>query len=154
MKTVIVIVIALLIIGGGALALFSGNDKTADAPTNTPNSSSNNTPTDQGSNQNSNPTDSTSNQASTQNTIVYTDSGFSPSNLSVKTGTLVTVKNSSSSTLEYNSDPHPSHTTNPELNQGSIEPGQSVSFKVTKTGTHGYHNHLNPSRKGSLVVTE
>ena len=86
-------------------------------------------------------------------TITFSDSGFSPSTITVKSGSTVTVKNSSASTsLDFDSDPHPVHTDNPELNIGSIAPGSSKSFTVTKTGSWGYHNHLNPSQRGTLVV--
>ncbi len=84
--------------------------------------------------------------------IIYSDSGFSPSPLTVKTGTMVTIKNTSSRTLQFDSDPHPVHTDDPELNVGVVASGQTKTFTVTTTGSHGYHNHLNASDTGTLVV--
>lgn len=85
-------------------------------------------------------------------TITYTNSGFSPSKVTVKSGDQITIKNDSSQALEFSSDPHPVHTDNPELNQDVLEPGQSRSFTVTTKGTWGYHDHLNEANSGSVVV--
>lgn len=54
--------------------------------------------------------------------------------------------------MQFDSDPHPAHTTNPELNVGSVPPGEQMSFVVDTKGTFGYHNHLNPAQKGTIVV--
>ncbi len=48
--------------------------------------------------------------------------------------------------------PHPIHTDDPDLNVGTVKPGESMTFTVTKTGEYGYHNHLNPSDKGRITV--
>ncbi|HSX23610.1 MAG TPA: cupredoxin domain-containing protein [Candidatus Saccharimonadales bacterium] len=87
-----------------------------------------------------------------ENTITYTNDGFSPQNLTVKAGTKVTIKNNSSRVLQFDSDPHPEHTDDPELNIGSISPGSSKTVTVTVTGSHGYHNHLSPGDTGALIV--
>lgn len=84
--------------------------------------------------------------------ITYSDSGFSPSTLTVKSGDKVVIKNTASDELQFNSDPHPSHTEDTELNIGSVSAGQEQSFTITMTGSFGYHNHLNPSEKGMIVV--
>ena len=89
---------------------------------------------------------------SSGNTITYSGSGFSPATLSVKAGTTVTIKNTSSGDLQFDSDPHPDHTDDPELNVGLITSGQSKTVTVTTTGSHGYHNHLSATDKGTLVV--
>jgi len=93
-----------------------------------------------------------SNQTIAPNTIDFTDSGFSPETITVKAGTVVTVVNQSSAALQFESDPHPTHTNETELNIGVVEQGQSKTFVVTKNGTWGYHNHLDPSQTGSIVV--
>lgn len=84
--------------------------------------------------------------------IDYTDSGFSPANLNVKAGQTITIKNTSSGAMSFNSDPHPVHTSFPELNLGRIDAGQSKTLTLTKAGTYTYHNHLSPSQKGTIVV--
>ncbi|HEY5695334.1 MAG TPA: cupredoxin domain-containing protein [Candidatus Saccharimonadales bacterium] len=99
------------------------------------------------------PTTSTkSNTTDTANTITYSDSGFSPKTITVKAGTTITLKNTSAANMQFDSDPHPVHTNDTELNIGSVAAGQSTTFTVNTPGTHGYHNHLNPSDTGTIVV--
>jgi plastocyanin len=85
-------------------------------------------------------------------TISYTNNGFTPAQVTVKSGDTILVKNDSGNPLSFNSDDHPTHTKQPELNVGSIEPGQSKTFVVTKQGTWGYHNHDNPTDTGKITV--
>lgn len=85
-------------------------------------------------------------------TITYSDSGFSPSEVKVKVGESVTFKNDSADNVQVNSAPHPQHTQFPELNLGAIAPGESKSVTFTSAGTKKYHNHLNTSQFGTIVV--
>jgi plastocyanin len=101
----------------------------------------------------STPTISPATGTTSQNTIEYGSTGFSPTTITVKVGDSVTWTNNSSSTVQVSSDPHPTHTDFPPLNSvGAIAPGSSKSFTFTKSGTFGYHNHLNPSDKGEVIV--
>ncbi|OGD95101.1 hypothetical protein A3F02_03385 [Candidatus Curtissbacteria bacterium RIFCSPHIGHO2_12_FULL_38_9b] len=86
------------------------------------------------------------------NEITYTDSGFSPAQVTVKVGDTLTFTNNSSSAIQVNSAPHPAHTQFPELNIGTIAAGESKSVTFTTVGTKKYHNHLNPSQNGQIVV--
>ena len=86
------------------------------------------------------------------NVITYSDSGFSPTELKVKVGESITFTNSSMATVQVNSAVHPTHTLYPELNIGSIAAGESKSVTFTTTGTKKYHNHLNASQIGTIVV--
>lgn len=86
------------------------------------------------------------------NLITYTDSGFSPAQVSVKVGDTVTIKNDSATNIQVNSASHPAHTQFPELNIGIIAAGESKSVTFTTAGTKKYHNHLNPSHDGTIVV--
>lgn len=92
--------------------------------------------------------------SSEEATITFTDSGFSPSTLTVKPGTRVTVVNSSSRSVQFSSDDHPTHTEDPEINMDVLAPGERGSFTVKTVGTHGFHDHLDDSKVGTLVVTE
>jgi plastocyanin len=147
---VIVAVIAVLLVAGGAFALTrKSSNKTSPSPTTTtttqPTQNSNDsTQTPATQQQTANPDNST--------TITYGNDSFGPTTLTVKSGTTITIKNNSSRILQFDSNPHPEHTDNPELNVGTISPGQSKTLTVTKTGTFGYHNHLNPSDTGTLEV--
>ena len=86
------------------------------------------------------------------NLITYTDSGFSPAQVSVKAGDTVTFKNDSTKSVQVNSAPHPAHTQFPELNIGTIATGESKTVTFTTAGIKKYHNHLNPSQNGQIVV--
>jgi plastocyanin len=130
---IIVIVVVIVLGGAGTYALTHRATKTTTA--------SNTTPT---------PTSTDTNTAT--NTITYADSGFSPSNLTVKSGTTVTIKNTSSQTMQFDSDPHPVHTNDTDLNAGSIAAGKSTTFVADKMGTFGYHNHLDPGQTGTIIV--
>lgn len=85
-------------------------------------------------------------------TITYSNSGFSPKTVTVTAGAIIAIRNTSSSDMQFDSDPHPVHTDDTELNVGTVAPGKTVTFKVTTTGTHGYHNHLNPGDTGTIIV--
>src|SRR3989344_7254139 len=86
------------------------------------------------------------------NLITYTDSEFSPAQVSVKVGDTVTFKNDSNAAVQVNSVPHPAHTQFPELNIGTIATGESKTVTFTTAGTKKYHNHLSPSQNGTIVV--
>ena len=86
------------------------------------------------------------------NLITYADSGFSPAQVNVKVGETVTFKNDSKANVQVNSVPHPAHTQFPELNVGSIAAGESKTVTFTTAGTKKYHNHLNTSQSGTIVV--
>ena len=94
----------------------------------------------------------TSSAAVEQNVVTLTANGFSPSPLTVKASTSVTFINKSGSKATVNSAPHPVHTNYPPLNLGSFADGGTLSYKFDKPGTYGYHNHLNPSQTGQVVV--
>lgn len=132
-------VVAIVLVIGGIFAF--GHKKSSSTNTN------NTAPTS--------PTDNTGTGAQTTSaapTITYNGSGFSPSSVSVNSGDTIAIKNISSSPLQFDSNPHPVHTDDPELNIGVIDSGQTSTIKVVTKGTHSYHNHLNPSQTGTIVV--
>lgn len=87
-----------------------------------------------------------------QNTVNLTSTGFSPTNLTIKSGQTVTWVNKSGQTATVNSAPHPAHTAYPPLNLGSFNDGGTLSLTFDKPGTYNYHNHLNSSQKGTITV--
>lgn len=137
---IILVLIVLAIVGGGAYAAFhkDGPPSTDTAATNPAEPQASPTPSDT--------------SAPAAATITFTDDGFSPAVTTVKAGDTVQVVNKSNQELDFDSDPHPTHTDEPELNIGSIEPGKSGTFTVTQRGHWGFHDHLNPSLHGNLVV--
>lgn len=93
--------------------------------------------------------------------MTYTDSGFSPSTLTIKKGDTATFTNTASDAMHVASNPHPVHNVYPTNGGcvgstfdscGNISPGRSWSFKFDIVGMWGYHNHLNPSEGGTIVV--
>ena len=89
-------------------------------------------------------------------TITYNSSGFSPSDVTIKTGGTITWVNDSDSEIQIGANPHPIHTGNKEVSGGgfvlTLAPGKQAAVTITKTGSHGYHNHLNSSQGGSITV--
>ena len=95
-----------------------------------------------------------SNQNAQKVTISFTDEGFSPSSLTVKKGTVITVVNQSSKSVQFSSDDHPTHTHNDEMNMKTLAPGTSGTFTANTVGTHGFHDHIDDSKVGTLTVTQ
>ena len=92
--------------------------------------------------------------ATTTNAVVnMSDTSFSPSTLTVAVGTTVTFTNNGQGNHWPASDPHPTHTglAGFDAKQG-LATGESYSFTFTKAGTFGYHDHLNPSLRGTITV--
>ncbi len=137
-KVVIAVLAGVVVIGGVVFAMSRNSDNSTATPTST--DTSNQT------------TSASTTPAAANVTITYDGSNFSPSTATVKSGGTVTVKNTSLSVIQFNSDPHPSHGDDTELNIGTINPGSSQTITVTTVGTHGYHNHLDPTQTGTLVV--
>ena len=87
--------------------------------------------------------------------VTLTNTGFAPSPVTVKVGTTVTFVNESTAIMWVASDPHPAHTILPEFDaKAGINRGGTYEYTFAKVGTWTYHNHLNPSAKGTVVVTE
>lgn len=139
-------IIAIVLVIGGIIAFGRKNSSSTNTSTSVPTNSANLPPTTADNS-------STGAQpAAIAATITYSDSGFSPSTITVNSGDTIAIKNTSSTTMQFQSNPHPIHTDDPELNVGVINAGQTGTTKVTTKGTFGYHNHLNPSQTASIVV--
>lgn len=81
------------------------------------------------------------------------DDGFHPQTLTIDAGDTVEFENKSSDDAWPASNVHPTHL----LYRGfdakkPLLPGDSYSFTFTKTGSWGYHNHLEPDVQGTIVV--
>ncbi|OGE73542.1 MAG: hypothetical protein A3I07_01620 [Candidatus Doudnabacteria bacterium RIFCSPLOWO2_02_FULL_42_9] len=93
--------------------------------------------------------------SNTAKQVTINSNGFSPASLTVKKGTKVTFKNSDTKTHWPASAPHPTHTDYLELDPlQAIAAGGTWEFTFTKVGTWKYHDHLNPTQFGTIVVTE
>lgn len=91
--------------------------------------------------------------AQTTATVEITDTGFVPASLTVKAGGTVKFVNNGQGTHWPASVPHPVHNGLPGFDAlGALATGDSYSFTFTKVGTWGYHDHLHPNLKGTIVV--
>ena len=88
----------------------------------------------------------------TDHRVVIKNFAFDPPSVTVKSGDTVTWINEDTTPHIVASDPHPTHTDLPGLESSSLSQGQSYSFTFVKTGTFGYHCHLHPTMKGTVIV--
>ena len=87
------------------------------------------------------------------NTITLTSTGASPRDITVTRGSQVTFVNNDSATHDMASDPHPEHTSCPEITVGFMSAGQSrTTNNLTTARTCTYHDHNQPSN-GNLQGT-
>ena len=87
--------------------------------------------------------------------VTFSDTGFSPNSVMVKKGTTVTFVNESSGQMWVASDPHPTHTLLPGFDElTSVGRAGTYEYTFAKVGTWTYHNHMNPSVKGTVVATQ
>lgn len=87
--------------------------------------------------------------------IVLTDQGYRPQSIEINKGDIVNFSTNLTNDFWPASNPHPSH----KLLSGfdpkkSIKSGESWSFKFIKSGNWTYHDHINPSLRGSVIVKE
>lgn len=86
-------------------------------------------------------------------TVVYTNDGFSPAELTVKAGTMVTFMNQNDAPMWVASGVHPTHLLYPEFDaKASVPKGGSYSFTFNKIGSHPYHNHVLLGKYGKIIV--
>ena len=100
-------------------------------------------------------------------TVTYSDSGYSSSPVTIKKGGVVTFENKSSKMMWTASAMHPTHKVYPgsdiikcgtSLQVGIFDAckgygvGESWEFKFNEQGTWKYHNHLQPSHTGTVIV--
>ncbi len=103
-------------------------------------------------------------------TVVYSDAGFSPSNVNVKVGETIRFVNTSGHNMWVGADEHPTHTeydgtstrdhcANGEATGGTFDQCQAVpagsfwEYTFTKAGTWNYHNHARSGNGGTVTVT-
>ena len=88
------------------------------------------------------------------NTVLITDTGFSPEKLEVAIGTKVKFINDTDHAVWVASDPHPIHIDLPGFDNigGSPNRGDAYEYTFNKVGSWKYHDHLNPEFKGIIIV--
>ena len=151
MKNVIGIVIVIVVILGGIWYFTSNKSKEATVPAETTvPESSENVP-----------------ETQVQNVISATDSGFSPSSITIKKGETIMFMSESLQPSWPASAIHPTHTVYPgsdirkcgtqeqsamfDACKG-LAKGEGWTFGFDIPGTWKYHDHLNPSHYGTIIV--
>lgn len=86
------------------------------------------------------------------NTVWIVDGSFNPSVLTVSAGDTVTWINKDAIERQVASDPHPTHTDLQSLESDILGEGDQYSYTFDTAGEWGYHDHLNPIKKGIIVV--
>jgi plastocyanin len=84
--------------------------------------------------------------------IMVTSSGFEPQTITIKRGTRIIWTNKNGVRVTINSDNYPTNLLWPFLNLGAFNNGSSVSVIFEMAGKYTYHNHFNPSQKGTVIV--
>ncbi|MDQ3094153.1 MAG: hypothetical protein M3Q70_03190 [bacterium] len=87
-----------------------------------------------------------------EQTVIFNDVGFSPEMLTSKIGDRLLIENKTTRQIEVQSSPHPSHSGNPELNIGAIEPGETAAVTLSKAGTFNFHEEQAPDKQVKVVV--
>lgn len=90
----------------------------------------------------------------TTHTVILTSKGFEPNRITIKKGEVIIWTNNSGKEASVNSSNHPTHKLFPVLNLGAFEDGENTQARIYRLGELTYHNHLNPSQKGTIIVTE
>lgn len=90
-------------------------------------------------------------------TVTITTAGVSPREITIAQGQRVLFVNQDTRDHDMTSDPHPTHTDCPAVNQvGFLRPGQQrETGNFTAPGTCGYHDHDRPgdgALQGRIVI--
>ena len=86
--------------------------------------------------------------------VTYNSQGFSPKTVTIKKGETVVFENKTGKNASVASDAHPTHLIYPEFDQYKTDQRGKDEFRFTftKVGTWGYHDHLNASQGGTVIV--
>lgn len=96
---------------------------------------------------------SSSSISSTTYILQYTNTGFQPSFISIRSGDSVKFRNQSDSNMWVASNPHPTHDDYPEFDQHtSVAKNGEFTFRFWKSGVWGFHNHLNQNHQAVISV--
>ncbi|MEX0621870.1 MAG: cupredoxin domain-containing protein [Candidatus Woykebacteria bacterium] len=145
MRNLLIAIIIIIVIAGGFLLFRSFSDQPDVEVTQAPTATTSATPSA-----------GVGEQSEEATTITYTSSGFSPSDVTVKSGDTITWMNNSDQEVQVGVDPHPIHTGDRELSGDgfvlTLQPGEQANVTMTTAGPHGYHNHLNSGQRGTITV--
>lgn len=88
--------------------------------------------------------------------IIFQSGKVTPLCTRLTAGESVTWVNQTNKEVEIGADPHPVHTGNREVSSGkfvlSILPGRSARIMIKTKGSFGFHDHINPSAHGTIII--
>lgn len=85
--------------------------------------------------------------------IEITDTGFTPSTVTINAGQTVTFINNGQAPHWPASDPHPTHTNLPGFDaEHALQTGEKYSYTFNDKGSWGFHDHLNARLTGRINV--
>ena len=85
--------------------------------------------------------------------VSMTDTGFFPSTITVKAGTIISFVNDGQALHWPASDPHPAHDGLPGFDAGDgVATGDTFEFQFDRIGEWSFHDHLVPSQTGKIIV--
>jgi plastocyanin len=85
-------------------------------------------------------------------TVTLDKNGFSPKVVTINAGSAIMWTNKSGDKQTVNSDNYPTNQLYRELNFGIFANGSTVTYTFTKPGVYGYHNQLNHTQMGKVIV--
>jgi len=88
-------------------------------------------------------------------TVKITSAGFSPAEVTIQRGATVVFKNEDTLSHWPASDPHPTHTLCPGFDAlRGLNQGETYQHTFAQSQTCSYHDHLNPSLRGTVTAEE
>ena len=85
-------------------------------------------------------------------TISITAGGFDPSVLAVKQGTKIVWTNQDEAIHQVVSNSHPEHKDLAELKSEVLNDDQTYEYTANQKGTYGYHDEMDPTLNGKLII--
>lgn len=140
MKKALIVVAVIIVIFGIYYLTSNNTGVNATVPASVAQSPATQAPT------NTMPNTTTTTPAPSSVTVSISNFSFSPSKLTVKTGTSVTWINNDNVPHTITSD------TGNLLNSPTLSPGQSFSFTFVDSGSTKYHCNIHPMMQGTVIV--
>ncbi len=86
-------------------------------------------------------------------TIVFTENGFTPPNLTIYEGDTVTFSSKTGEAFWPASNVHPTHSSFPDFDpRKPLSADEKWSFTFTKAGSYKFHDHINSTFEGEITV--
>ncbi len=99
-----------------------------------------------------NASDSQSGEAAQEAQVSITADGFVPATLIMNKNTKVTFTNNDSKPRQLQANPHPNGTSLPDFKSKVLSSSQTYTYTFSKSGSFGYHDHLDPKVNGTIEV--